>query len=174
MWYVSQNYQSSISNCHRCDGNRRREWKPSTVSSRLATLLRFLRGHLRWSVMVCDASRCLKSQQIDPFHRSVWQGLMAGPYHMSNSRNDHVSVSNLVVQTHNCLSDWPVFHARGTCLTNKPNSTSLMSDIVKSTHSCEFDVIVPLSNQELSLDEHLNCFPMALIEHPPCVSWIVA
>ena len=45
------------------------------MNSRLATLLRFYRGHLRWSVMVCDASRASKSQENGPFHRNVWQGL---------------------------------------------------------------------------------------------------
>ena len=35
----------------------------------------FFRGHLRWSAMVCDASRTPKSQENDPFHRSVWPGL---------------------------------------------------------------------------------------------------
>ena len=55
--------------------NRRREWKPSIVSSRLATLLRFSRGNLRWSVMVCDASRTPKWQENDPFHCNVWQDL---------------------------------------------------------------------------------------------------
>ena len=114
------------------------------------------------------------SHAILRFHGCVASQRVAGPFHMSNSRNDHVSMSNLVVQTHYCLSDWPVLHGRGTCLTNKAVTIFLVIDIVKSTHSWEFDVIVPLSNQELSLDEHLNCFPMALIEHPPCVSWIVA
>ena len=32
----------------------------------------------RCSAMVCDASRCSKSQENGPFHRSVWQGLMTG------------------------------------------------------------------------------------------------
>ena len=30
---------------------------------------------MRWSAMVCDASRSLKSEQIALFHRTVWPGL---------------------------------------------------------------------------------------------------
>ena len=41
----------------------------------MATLLRLFRGDLRWSVMVCDASRTSKSQGNGPFQHKVWQGL---------------------------------------------------------------------------------------------------
>ena len=68
--------QLNISNYHRSDDHRRRKWKPSIVSSRLATLLQSFRGHLR-SAMICDASRTSKSQENGPFHRNVWQGLIA-------------------------------------------------------------------------------------------------
>ena len=64
-----------ISKCYHGDENCRREWKPSIVCSRLATLLRLLRGHLRSSAMVCDASRTPKLQENDQFHYNVWQGL---------------------------------------------------------------------------------------------------
>ena len=50
--------------------------KTSIVSTRLATLLRNFRGHLRLSAMVCDAPQGLKSQENALFYRSVWPGLM--------------------------------------------------------------------------------------------------
>ena len=64
-----------ISKCHPCDGHHRRTCKHLIVSSRLATLLRFVWRYMRWYAMVCDASRSSKSQENDSFHRIVWQGL---------------------------------------------------------------------------------------------------
>ena len=75
---MTQNAKLDISKYHRSNNHRRRICKLSIVRSRLAPLLRFFKRHMRWSAMVCDASRSSESQENDPFHPSVWQGLISG------------------------------------------------------------------------------------------------
>ena len=67
-----------------CDGNRRREWKPSIVRSRLATLLRSFGGYLRWSAMVCDGLRWSYNLKIAG-NRPISSQRVAGPLGPSTS-----------------------------------------------------------------------------------------
>ena len=72
------------------------------MGSRLATLLRFLRIHLRRAAMVLNAS---KSQENAHFHRIVWPGLL-GVQHRSvwlGFKDSHTQ-DNLTIVTSRCES----------------------------------------------------------------------